>query len=265
MANTTTLKVQENNYASLVALNDILNTPASLIKNFKKEDRDAYRQRSAQARGAVEKLNLKDIQVLAEYKMIDLDNDGVVEIDGITCKSASAIAEALDISKQDYSRYCNMMKMPIAYDDNYSHWKVYWFTLVWDIVKEADKLPNKFDWSMITPDMNANDIKALHKRLKAIDGTGTGDSTGDNTGDNTGTGTGTDGKKEIPVEPISYDEKLKTWRFRSCTATQYLAWANKHITHRDADGEPVLIIGNISIDYEKQKQKEKAEKTKSKK
>ena len=87
----------------------------------------------------------------------DLDNIGIADVNGTPCKSMAAIAEALGISKQDYSRYCQICSMPIGFDDEFANWNVYQFTCVHNILKD-NKLTTPFEWSMISLDGCKKDI-----------------------------------------------------------------------------------------------------------
>lgn len=197
------------------------------------------------------KIDLEKVRNDNEYKRT-LTRDGVVNVRGIPCKSETAIAKALGISKQDYNRQCHMCSMPIAYDDNYEHWIMDQFTAVYDIYKERDSLPNKFEWDMITPEMTVNDIKALHVKLKAIavkstqDGTQGEQGTQDNTQGEQGTQDKAQDKKPVDVPHIVYNDKLGRYEFKGATATEIQAFIHDKIsTHESVD--KLLIAGNMVI------------------
>ena len=195
------------------------------------------------------KIDLEKVRNDNEYKRT-LTQDGVVNVRGIPCKSETAIAKALGISKQDYNRQCHMCSMPIAYDDNYEHWIMDQFTAVYDIYKERDSLPNKFEWDMITPEMSVNDIKALHLKLKAIavkDGTQDGEKDTQDGEKDTQDGTqDTQDKKSVDVPHIIYNEKLGRYEFKGATATEIQAFIHEKITtHENVD--KLLIAGNMVI------------------
>ena len=199
------------------------------------------------------KIDLEKVRNDNEYKRT-LTRDGVVNVRGIPCKSETAIAKALGISKQDYNRQCHMCSMPIAYDDNYEHWIMDQFTAVYDIYKERDSLPNKFEWDMITPEMTVNDIKALHTKLKAIavkDGAqdgeqGTQDGEQGAQDGTQGTQDGAQDKKPVDVQHIVYNDKLGRYEFKGATATEIQAFIHEHITATE-NSDKLLIAGNMVI------------------
>ena len=185
------------------------------------------------------KIDLEKVRNDNEYKRT-LIRDGVVNVRGIPCKSETAIAKALGISKQDYNRQCHMCAMPIAYDDNFEHWIMDQFTAVYDIYKERDSLPNKFEWDMITPEMTVNDIKALHVKLKAI-------AVKDGAQDNAqGAQDNAQNNKPIEVPHIIYNDKLGRYEFKGATATEIQAFIHEQISTNE-NVDKLLIAGNMVI------------------
>ena len=234
------IKTTEDTRKSLESMALALSVNVSSMKNWTSEKANIYHTQSDTAKQLTSKVDMYAIRANYAYKN-DLDNIGIADVNGTACKSMSAIADALGISKQDYSRHCQICSMPIGFDDEYANWNVYQFTCVHNILKD-NKLTTPFEWSMINPLMTANDIKALHKRLKALNEKEDGESNGESNGENNGTATAT--------EPITYSEKYKCWRFNNCTATALQNWLHENVTTAE-NADKMTFTGTIKPKTEK--------------
>ena len=212
------------------------------------EKANAHAKATALAKEITGKIDMVEIRRDVAYKRT-LDTKGVANVKGTPCKSMTAIATALGYSKQDYSRYCQYCSMPIAYKKEFETLIPRQFTEVYNIYKEKEELPNKFTWDMITPEMTANDIIALHNRLKSIPVDDNKPADNNKPADDNKPADNNkpaDDKKPVDVPHIIFNEKLGRYEFKGATATEIQAFIHDKIsTHESVD--KLLIAGNMVI------------------
>ena len=173
-------------------------------------------------------------------------NGKVKTYDGAEVKTLQNLAKWAGVTKSPKQRgsdYKAILEMPIDL-------ALYKDRTIGNLKAIADAIAKGVSPDDITPDITSEQLKELVKQATTIEttqsenGQDTAQDTAQNTAQNTAQDTAQGENK--PIEPISYDEKSGSFYFRNCTATQFLAWVNEHISTAD-DMDKITIKGAINI------------------